>query len=549
MTSAPIATRITVDAGKSQGAYRPIWNWFGYDEPNYTYTPNGRKLLTELAALTSAPVFARAHNLLTSGDGTASLKWGSTNAYTEDAQGNPVYDWTIMDRIFDAYRDAGITPFVQVGFMPEALSTKPVPYRHRFPQSASGDPQAIEITTGWAAPPKDYDKWGGLVAAWAAHLAERYGQDTVTAWPWEVWNEPDGNYWTGTVEEFCRLYDVTVDALVRTLPGVRVGGPHTCGPAGRPGAAAFLRQFLEHCTRGTNHVTGQRGTQLDFVGFHAKGKPTIGSGYVRMGLHRQLHDIQTNLQIVKEFPELAGLPTIFGESDPEGCAACSVRTHPQNGYRNGPLYGVYVVEAIARTYEISRREGVEIEGSVNWAFLFEDQPYFDGFRDLATNGIDEAVLNAIRMLGMLGGEWIGAASDHALPIETILRDGVRGQPDVNVLATRDGEGVSILVWNYHDDDDAGPAAQVSLEVSGLDAARNAVRLRHYRMDEDHSNAYAVWQAMGSPQEINGEDQRKLEAAGQLALLAEQAAVPVTGGVVPLAFDLPRQGVSLVRLTW
>lgn len=549
MTSIPIATRITVDANKLQGAYRPIWNWFGYDEPNYTYTPNGRKLLAELAALTPAPVFARAHNLLTSGDGVAALKWGSTNAYTEDAQGNPVYDWTITDRIFDAYRDAGITPFVQVGFMPEALSTKPAPYRHSFPQSASGDPQAIEITTGWAAPPKDYAKWGGLVAAWAAHLAERYGQGTVTAWPWEVWNEPDGNYWTGTVEEFCRLYDVTVDALVRTLPGVRVGGPHTCGPAGRPKAAGFLRQFLEHCTRGTNYVTGQRGTQLDFIGFHAKGKPTIGSGYVRMGLHRQLHDIETNLKIVKEFPELAGLPTIFGESDPEGCAACSVRTHPQNGYRNGPLYGVYVVEAIARTYEISRREGVEIEGSVNWAFLFEDQPYFDGFRDLATNGIDEAVLNALRMLGMLGGEWVSATSDRALPIEAILQDGVREQPDINVLATRDGEGVSVLVWNYHDDDKAGPAAHVSLAVSGLNAAGDAVGMRHYRMDEHHGNAYAVWQAMGSPQDIGSEDYRKLEAAGQLAVLEEQTAVPVTDGAVPLTFDLPRQGVSLIRLSW
>lgn len=131
-----------------------------------------------------------------------------------------------------------------------------------------------------------------------------------------------------------------------------------------------------------------------------------------MGLARHLNDIEANLRIVKEFPELAGVPVILGESDPEGCAACSMRTHPENAYRNGPLYGAYVVEAIARTYELSRREGVAIEGSVMWAFLFEGQPYFEGFRDLATNGIDKPVLNAFRMLGMLGGQWLEATSSH-----------------------------------------------------------------------------------------------------------------------------------------
>src|SRR5690606_31980268 len=112
------------------GPYEPIWNWVGYDEPNYTYTPDGRKLLGQLAALSREPVRVRTHNLLTSGDGTPALKWGSTNAYSEDADGNPVYDWTILDRIFDAYVEAGTTPFVQVGFTPEALSSDPGPYRH-----------------------------------------------------------------------------------------------------------------------------------------------------------------------------------------------------------------------------------------------------------------------------------------------------------------------------------------------------------------------------------------------------------------------------------
>src|SRR5947209_7388684 len=120
---------IGVDAARSIGTMAPIWAFFGYDEPNYTYMTDGKKLLSELAALSPHPVYVRTHNLLTSGDGTPALKWGSTNAYTEDADGKPRYDWTIVDRIFDTLRERGMKPLVEIGFMPEALSTRPQPYR------------------------------------------------------------------------------------------------------------------------------------------------------------------------------------------------------------------------------------------------------------------------------------------------------------------------------------------------------------------------------------------------------------------------------------
>ena len=102
--------RIQVQVDQSDGSLQPVWNFFGYDEPNYTYAPNGKKLLGELAALDAAPVYVRVHNLLTTGDGSASLKWGSTNVYTEDASGHPVYSWDILDEIFDAFHAAGIRP-------------------------------------------------------------------------------------------------------------------------------------------------------------------------------------------------------------------------------------------------------------------------------------------------------------------------------------------------------------------------------------------------------------------------------------------------------
>src|SRR5262249_17967520 len=126
------AARIQVDLGRPTGALKPIWSFFGHDEPNYTYMKDGRKLLSDLSALSSVPVYMRVHSLLVTGDGKAALKWGSTNAYTEDASGKPIYDWTIIDRIFDTYIERGMKPLAQIGFMPQALSSHPEPYTHHW---------------------------------------------------------------------------------------------------------------------------------------------------------------------------------------------------------------------------------------------------------------------------------------------------------------------------------------------------------------------------------------------------------------------------------
>ena len=176
------AVTIKVDANAPIGPMKPIWAWFGYDEPNYTYMKDGQKLLTELSKLSPVPVFVRTHNLLTTGDGTPGLKWGSTNAYTEDASGNPKYDWTIVDRIVDTYVKRGMKPLMQIGFMPEALSVKPQPYRHDWQPGVEYN----RIYTGWAHPPKDYGKWRELVYQWVRHSVQKYGRAEVESWWWEV---------------------------------------------------------------------------------------------------------------------------------------------------------------------------------------------------------------------------------------------------------------------------------------------------------------------------------------------------------------------------
>ncbi|HKI24912.1 MAG TPA: hypothetical protein VKA07_01225 [Candidatus Sulfotelmatobacter sp.] len=539
--SPPVNIQVHFD--QVEGPLSPVWNYFGYDEPNYTYANNGKQLLGELAGIGAAPVYVRVHNLFTSGDGSASLKWGSTNVYTEDASGNPMYSWTILDRIFDTFHAAGIRPLVEIGFMPKALSTHPEPYRHDFPRTPVG-----EIYTGWAYPPKDYQKWSELVFQFADHLRKRYGDAEVKTWLWEVWNEPDIGYWKGTREEYFKLYDFSVEAVLRALPEATVGGPDTTGP-GSSTAVDFLRAFLEHCVRGKNYATGKTGSHLDFISFHPKGSPAWQSDHVQMGITRQLAAIQRGFQIVASFPEWKNTPIILGESDPEGCAACSAKENPRNLYRNGPLYGAYTVEVLKNALALAREERINFRGAVTWAFEFEDQPYFAGFRELATNGVDKPVLSAFRMLGMLGSERIRATSSGELAKETVLREGVHGQPDINAIAARKERELEVLVWNYHDDDLPVPAATIDLATTGLPADAKRGLLEHCRVDSNHSNAFAAWKEMGSPQSPSASEYKQLESAGQLQLLTSPRWVEIEQGSVHLQFDLPRQGISLLRLTW
>jgi xylan 1,4-beta-xylosidase len=541
LAQAPVVS-IHVDASKRLGPMTTMWAFFGHDEPNYTYMTDGRKLLSELAALSPVPVNVRVHNLLTSGDGTPALKWGSTNAYTEDADGRPVYDWTIIDRIFDTYMERKMKPLVQIGFMPKALSTKPEPYQHEWAPGVEYN----RIYTGWAYPPTDYAKWRELVYQWARHAIERYGRPQVASWYWEVWNEPDIGYWRGTPEEFQKLYDFAADGLKRALPEAKIGGPEVTGPNGAR-TQQILKDFIEHCLRGTNNATGQRGAPLDFVTFHAKGAPRIVDGHVRMGISNQLRAISNGFQIVASYPELRSIPIVIGESDPEGCAACSVRTNPENAYRNGTMYSSYTAAQIARTFELADLHKVNLLGSVTWAFEFEGQPMFAGFRDLATNGVDKPVLNIFRMLGKMQGDRFAVTSSSAADLQTIRDSGVRAEPDVYALATRTDRSMEILVWNYHDDDLPAPAARIALTIEGMPGRQATVT--QYRVDDRYSNAYEVWKQMGSPQQLTPEQRITLEKAGQLQTIASPARQQISNGRLSIDLSLPRQGVALFTIVY
>jgi xylan 1,4-beta-xylosidase len=534
-------TTIHVDMNKETGDMTPVWAWFGYDEPNYTYMKDGKKLLSEIAALSPVPVYVRAHSLLVTGDGTPALKWGSTNAYTEDANGKPVYNWRIIDSIFDTYIQRGMKPLAQIGFMPEALSTNPTPYRHYW---KPGDPYA-NIYTGWAYPPKDYNKWAELIYQWVRHSVDRYGKKEVESWWWELWNEPNG-YWKGTREEFFKLYDYTADAVKRALPTAKIGGINIAGTAGKT-AQEWLHAFVKHCFFDTNYVTKKIGAPVDMILFHAKGSPKVVDGHVQMNMGRQLTDINAGFKFVASYPQLKNIPIVIGESDPEGCAACGMKTNPSNAYRNGTMYSSYTAASFARKYLLADSFKVNFLGAVTWAFEFEDQPWFYGFRDLATNGVDKPVLNVFRMFGMMKGKRVAVNGSKMYDLKTMVDSSVRRKyNDIGALASKDKRSAAIMVWNYHDDDIPGAAEAIEINIDGLAATK--ITVTEYRIDNEHSNSYEVWKKMGSPQNPTKEQIDELEKAGLLQMMGKPKKLQVKNNIV-LQIQLPQQGVSLLKLDW
>jgi xylan 1,4-beta-xylosidase len=492
--------------------------------------------------LSPAPAYIRTHHLLTSGNGVPELKWSSSNLFSLDNDGKPVYDFTITDQTFDAFQKAGVRPMVELGFMPRDLAAA-VPgiaeYQLHYPRPTMGGASNN--------PPRDFKMWGELVRKFTQHLVERYGRQQVSTWYFEIWNEPDIAYWHGTPEEYFKLYDFAVAGVRAALPNAKVGGPASTGPAGAK-ASTFLDSFLQHCQHDKSAADGKP-VPLDFISFHPKGRTALVDGHVRMGISNELQAAQTGFRIVAKYPRFRNLPIILSEADPEGCAACSIKDNPANAYRNGPLYASYTATAMKALFELQDEAKVNLIAMLSWSFEFENKSYFEGFRTLATNGIDKPILNLFRMAGLMSGERGMTTSSGEVPLGALVSTGVRQAPDIDALATKADREAAVMVWNYHDDDVPGPDAEVQITVTGIPAGVKKVLLEHYRIDETHSNAYTAWKNMGSPLSPTAEQYAQLKAAGQLGLLTSPAWLDVDHGTVIIETSLPRQAVSLLRLKW
>ena len=283
-------------------------------------------------------------------------------------------------------------PYVQIGFMPKALSIKPEPYQHdvdaRRPRTTRSTP---------AGPIRRRTTRSG--ASWSTSGRSTASRSTARPrsrrWYWEIWNEPNIGYWRGTPEEFRKLHDYAIDGVRRALPTARVGGPDTAGRGGQ-----FTRDFFEHQLRGTNYATGKIGTPLDFVVVPRQGPPDVRRR-PRADGHRRTScaTIDDGFAIIASFPELKHEADRHRRVRPR-----RLRRLPGPAARLPQPHDVFELHGrgFARKHDLAERHGVNLEGALTWAFEFEDQPYFAGFRVLATNGIDLPVFNVFRMFSQDG---------------------------------------------------------------------------------------------------------------------------------------------------
>ena len=421
------------------------------------------------------------------------------SVYTEDAQGNPHYDWSKVDRLYDMVLQDGLKPFVELSFMPAALAANP------------GAKEIFEYHA-ISSPPKDYTKWQALVSALAQHLIDRYGKQEVETWPFEVWNEPDlkisPRFWSGSRDDYFRLYDYAATGIKAVDPNLKVGGPVVA-------FTTFQEPFLRHITT-ANYATGGHSTPLDFLDMHNYFLPV--SDY-RPLLRRY------GLPNVPIYFTEWGISPEYGDrvSDTAYSAAVTVS-------------GLY--DSLDHVDSISYWTASDyFEESGNPRQLFHG-----GFGLIGLDGLRKPRYWAYYLLHRMGTDRIAVSGDG---------DGFGGL--VKALATRESDGsVSILIENatqQHTKAEGEPvlARHVALTVTGL-APNESYAVEHDRIDNDHSNVYGAWLSMGSP---------KWSDASQMAILHQrdslQTLVPLSSstasahGQITLDFDMPMPAVSFLRL--
>jgi xylan 1,4-beta-xylosidase len=200
-------------------------------------------------------------------------------------------------------------------------------------------------------------------------------------------------------------------------------------------------------------------------------------------------------------------------------------------------------------FDLQDENDVNLIAMLSWSFEFENEGYFEGYRTLATHGIDKPILDLFRMTGLMAGERVVTASTGAISLEQLVKTGARQAPDVDAFATKSEHEAAVMMWNYHDDDVAAPDSEVHITIAGIPPGVKRVLLDHYRIDETHSNSFTVWKKMGFPQAPTAEQYAQLKAAGQLQLLSSPEWLDVASGTVTIETALPRQAVSLLRLEW
>jgi xylan 1,4-beta-xylosidase len=411
-----------------------------------------------------------------------------TGLYDEDANGNPVYNFSYIDQIYDGLLANGVRPFVELSFMPKKLAAR----------------QTLHVF--WyhpiVSPPKDSNKWGDFISHFAQHLVDRYGIDEVSQWYFEVWNEPNLDFWAGDPKQqtYYQLYDVTARALKGVSPKLRVGGPATA-------QAAWIDSFIRHCVE--NHVP------LDFVSTHVYGNDTAQNV---LGVDESVSRTQMVCRAARKVhDEVAAspdpnLPIIWSEYN------ASYKN--ETDVTDSTFMGGWLADTIRQC------DGLTDMMSY-WTFsdVFEEQgvvkrPFYGGFGLIAEDEVPKASFSAFEVLHELGQQRIAESSDSA-------------------LVTRRADGtLAVAVWNLFLPEETGEPKTVTIAVKGLTGTRRALVSR---VDSAHGSPLPAWDAMGKPIDPT---QKQIEELRRAAALPPATVEYFRNGRLTLV--LPPDGLALVE---
>jgi xylan 1,4-beta-xylosidase len=461
---------------------------------------------------------------------TAEADWGSTNVYQLDKNGNAFYDFALFDQIVDVIIKQNFIPIMHLGLMPDSLSAAP-----------DSIPHTKDNLTKY--PPKDYNKWYDLIYHIVKHCVERYGKNSVEKWKWEMWNEPDiVNYWMGTEEEFYKMYDYTAAAVKAGLPQGQVGGNSVTQSIDR-GTPKLIR-FIEHCMKGKNYKDGSVGTPLDFITFHLKGTnfaiQKLGN-FTSKKLAESVPKFSPSVEFIKKCAETnlskiaaikgtAGIPVYITEGDIDIGLNVTMAENPAVEYRNTEYHAAFQCAYVKQMLDLSVKYPANpvrclvFDGSFNPGYRI-----FEGQRTLFTaEEIEKPVFNTYRLLGKLGTQRISIEKS--------------GSNSIDGIATRNGNKTQVVIYNYNENVDDKETKRIQLNV--IMPAQGSYKMAHYRIDENHSNAYTIWKSMGSPYNPNETQLKKIKTRQGLELFGPERIVKTIGDQITINIELPHHSVSL-----
>jgi xylan 1,4-beta-xylosidase len=356
-------------------------------------------------------------------------------------------------------------------------------------------------------------------------------------------------YWPGTTEEYCKLFDYTEAAVHAVLPEARLSGPATTGPLPGSTAAQFLDDFLNHCANGTNFVSGNKGTRLDFITFHTKGGGfpfRLNAEKATPSVKHLVRQVETGCKIIAKYG-YQDREVVLSEADPDGWAAGGRFDNKNMNFRNTEYYATYIASSYNQIKKLAESLQMDVR-PLAWAFMFVAERCFEGTRTFSTQGIDKASFNLFKMYAKLGTEEIAMCCGGERDILQDEDDFSTGQPpQVTGIAAKDGNGgVQVLVCSHHDDWDVKTDSRVSLGVTGLDG-QCFYEVTHYRIDSSHSNAYSQWMAEGQPDYPSPEQYARIKGADGLEIYELFQHKKAVEGRLVFDFIMPAHGVSLFTL--